>query len=158
MPRKKTDTTIALEKIASKSGLGTKYLRELHRQGMPLSSTQAGLNWLASRPVQSPAASSVEALRIERIKLTRAQVAKAELELAIRRNAFISRTEHEESGVAIAQALRAMLAAYEKEIPSACFGKATLGEAQKQVREKSRALQQRLSDQQDEFWHNHPTA
>jgi phage terminase Nu1 subunit (DNA packaging protein) len=155
MPRSKSKTTIALEAISKKSGLGIKHLRELHRQGMPISSTQAAQNWLAERPDKSPASSSVEELRLQKIKLCRAQVEKAELDLDIRRGLYLSREENVLSDAKIAHAVAAMVKKLNSELPAICFGQHDRGKLTESIKSLTREIQQAVADGQAEYWDQH---
>ena len=155
MSRKKSATTLALEPIAAKSGLGTKYLRELHREGMPLSSTQAALNWLAQRPDASPAASSVEALRLGRLKLVNYQSEKAALAIAAERNQMIPRDEVTHAFAAVGQAVKSMLLALENNLVPKLQGKAG-PEARKITRDELRTALTELQNRESEFWQQRP--
>lgn len=150
MARKKTKTTIALEKISQQSGLGIKHLRELSRQGLPLGSPQAALNWLADRPDQSPVASSVEALRLARLRLVNSQTGRANLDLAIRRGIYISREENELSDARIAHATAAMVRKLEEGLPPLVFGQHEFGKIKRAVKDFTRDIQKaRLSLEND---------
>ena len=154
MPRAKSTTTLALEKIASKCGLKATYLRELHVSGMPLAPLSAALNWLENRPITEGDSSAAD-LRREKIKLTKAQAERADLLLEVDRGKYISRQESNDSDARIAHAVAAMLKRWENEIPALCHGM-PLGKALGVYREKSRELQTMLGDLRSEFWALHP--
>ena len=156
MPRNKTAATIALEAISKKSGLGIKHLRDLHREsGMPISSTRAALHWLENRPEKSPATSSVEALRLGRLKLVNLQAAKADLDLAARRAELVSRADVREMFSAAGHGIRAGLLSIENDLIAKVSGK-SLSEAREIARHELRQVMLKLQDAESEFWREHP--
>jgi len=157
--RPKTETTLKIEKIASKSGLTLKYLRQLHRdQGMPLEPLQAALQWLENRG--SPAGgddddSSVAGLRKERIRLVRLQAEAAQLRLEIERSQMIARDAVREQHSVGGHAVRAMLMALELGLPPLVIGK-TVSQVQEIIRAELRKVMTTFQDSQSDFWKDHP--
>ena len=156
MPRNKTAATIALEAISKKSGLGIKHLRELHREGgMPIMPTHAALHWLENRPEKSPATSSVEALRLARLRLVDIQSQAAQLRLETERNQMLTRDEVRMQHSAGGHAVRSMLLALELGLPPLIVGK-SVAQAQEIIRHQLRLVMAAFQDSQSDFWREHP--
>lgn len=156
MSRSKSPTTIFLEKLAPKSGLSIKYLRDLKLAGMPVSSIEAALRWIRDRPDSSPATSSVEALRLGRLKLVNLQSEKAALALAVERGELVSREEVSMMFSSAGHAIRGLLLAIESGLIPKIHGK-QLSEAQAVTRTELNKIITSFQDAQSSFWRDHPT-
>lgn len=163
MARPKTPTTVALEKIAARAGFTTKYARELHRAGMPLTIKPA-LQWISNRPDPvSPTDptddDSPQALRRQRIKLTKAQAERAEHMLAVQRGEYISIEEHNAIGARIGAAMDAAFKAFEREVPTALQG-LQIPAARQRMRDEVRKMRILLADDQSALWkeNSHPSS
>jgi len=149
--RSKTSTTLALEAISKRSELSVKYLRELHRAGMPLELSEA-LDWIDDRPDQSPTdGATVGELRKARLELLRLQTEKAEIELAARKGELISRAECNESDFKIGSAVKAGMLALENKIPALCLG-LPLNRSAPLVKKAVREVLQDLHEHSPKYW------
>lgn len=143
-----------LDLISARCGLSPKHLRTLIHQGMPTDLEQA-LAWLNHRPSPKAESDSAADLRRERIRLTRAQSEKAELELSIRRNEVVSRAEVREMFSAAGHGIRAGLLSLENELVPKITGK-SLSAAREIARDELRLVMVKLQDAESDFWQARP--
>ena len=154
--RPKTPTTIFLEALALKCGLSVKHLRSLKLAGLPTSTIEAALRWLSQRPDAAPATtSSVEALRLARLRLVTAQSEKAELALAVERGELVSRVEVRQMFCMAGHAIRSSLLKVEGDLVSKIHGK-PLEDARRIARDELRLVMLDLQNSESEYWQNHP--
>lgn len=143
-PPKRADGT--LNALCEALNLGKRRVSELLKQGMP-DDPQAAIAWRDAKQNDDSAA----ALRRERIGLIRAQRLAVELANKKAQGELVSRAEVEADTVRIASAIKAMLRAFEVQLPQLCLG-LTLSQSAPLVRQRLREIQQAFSDMSAEYW------
>lgn len=147
-PKKRADGT--LNELCRALNLGKRRVSELLKQGMP-DSPQAALAWREAKESDD----SATALRRERIGLVRAQRLAAELANQKAKGELVPRSEVEADTVRIASAIKAMLRAFEVQLPQLCLG-LSLSQSAPLVRQRLREIQQAFSDMSAEYWKDKP--
>jgi phage terminase Nu1 subunit (DNA packaging protein) len=147
---KRADGT--LNTLCEALNLGKRRVSELLRQGMP-DDPQAALAWRDALHTDD----SATALRRERIGLVKAQRLAAEIANKKAQGELVSRIEWETDTVRIASAIKAMLRAFEVQLPQLCLG-LTLSQSAPLVRQRLREIQQAFSDMSAEYWKDKPTS
>jgi len=147
---KRADGT--LNALCEALNLGKRRVSELLKQGMP-DDPQAALAWRDERENDDTAT----ALRRERIGLVKAQRHAAEIANKKAQGELVSRTEVETDTVRIASAIKAMIRAFEVQLPQLCLG-LTLSQSAPLVRQRLREIQQAFSDMSAEYWKDKPTS
>jgi phage terminase Nu1 subunit (DNA packaging protein) len=140
-----------IAELAAALEISTRRVSQLKLDGLPTHSIAAALEW---RRAQNQT-DSAERLRLERIKLVQAQRERVELENAQNRNELISRSEVETSDTRIGAAVAAAMKALETELPQLLLG-LSLERSLPITKEKCRAIQTMLADEQSAFWAAHP--
>ncbi len=139
-------------KLAKALGYTPRHTSTLLAKGMPDSITGAR-EWLAERENSDTAA----ALRKERIGLVRAQREAAEIANKKALGDLVSRTEVETDTVRIASAIKAMLRAFEVQLPQLCLG-LTLSQSAPLVRQRLREIQNAFADMSADYWKGKPSS
>lgn len=134
--------------IAAALGVTARRVNDLKRAGMPVDSIEAALAWRAEREGGD---SSAEALRRERIALTRTQRERAAFELEKERGQWISRGAVDQRDIAIGAAVRAALLKLASDLPPMLEG-LPAAKIAKVLRETHRGILEQLADDQSEFW------
>ena len=147
---KRADGT--LNELCQALNLGKRRVSELLRQGMP-DDPQAALAWRDARESDD----SATALRRERIGLVKAQREAAEIANKKALCDLVSRAEVETDTVRIASAIKAMLRAFEVQLPQICLG-LTLSQSAPLVRQRLREIQNAFADMSAEYWKDKPTS
>ena len=143
-PPRRADGT--LNALCDTLNLSKRRVSELLKQGMP-DNPQAALAWRDARESDD----SATALRRERIGLVKAQREAAEIANKKALGELVSRTEVETDTVRIASALKAMLRAFEVQLPQLCLG-LTLSQSAPLVRERLRQIQNSFADMSADYW------
>jgi len=140
----------SLNRLCEALGLSKRRVSELLKQGMP-DDPQAALAWRDALHTDD----SATALRRERIGLVKAQREAAEIANKKAQGELVSRTEVETDTVRIASAMKAMLKAFEVQLPQLCLG-LTLSQSAPLVRQRLRQIQNAFADMSAEYWKNKP--
>jgi phage terminase Nu1 subunit (DNA packaging protein) len=151
-PRSKKRADGTLNELCQALNLGKRRVSELLRQGMP-DDPQAALAWRDARESDD----SATALRRERIGLVKAQREAAEIANKKAQGELVSRTEVETDTVRIASAMKAMLKAFELQLPQLCLG-LTVSQSAPLVRQRLREIQNAFADMSAEYWKEKPTS
>ena len=149
-PSRRADGT--LNALCETLNLSKRRVSELLKQGMP-SDPQAARAWRDAKQNDDTAA----ALRKERIGLVRAQRLAVELANKKAQGELVSRTEVETDTVRIASAMKAMLRAFEVQLPQLCLG-LTLSQSAPLVRQRLREIQNAFADMSAEYWKGKPSS
>jgi phage terminase Nu1 subunit (DNA packaging protein) len=145
-PRSKKRADGTLNELCQALNLGKRRVSELLRQGMP-DDPQGAAEWRNAKENDD----SATALRRERIGLVRAQREAAEIANKKAQGELVSRTEVETDTVRIASAMKAMLKAFEVQLPQLCLG-LTLSQSAPLVRQRLRQIQNAFADMSAEYW------
>jgi hypothetical protein len=151
-PRSKKRADGTLNELCQALNLGKRRVSELLRQGMP-DDPQGAAEWRNAKENDD----SATALRRERIGLVRAQREAAEIANKKAQGELVSRTEVETDTVRIASAMKAMLKAFEVQLPQLCLG-LTLSQSAPLVRQRLREIQNAFADLSAEYWKDKPTS
>jgi phage terminase Nu1 subunit (DNA packaging protein) len=152
IPQSKRRPPGSIAKLAKALGYTARHTGTLIKAGMPDTLAEAR-QWLAERENSDTAA----ALRKERIGLVKAQREAAEIANKKARGELVSRTEVETDTVRIASAMKAMLKAFEVQLPQLCLG-LTLSQSAPLVRQRLREIQNAFADLSAEYWKDKPTS
>ena len=151
-PRSKKRADGTLNELCQALNLGKRRVSELLRQGMP-DDPQGAAEWRNAKENDD----SATALRRERIGLVKAQREAAEIANKKAQGELVSRTDVETDTVRIASAMKAMLKAFEVQLPQLCLG-LTLSQSAPLVRQRLREIQNAFADLSAEYWKDKPTS
>jgi len=147
--RKTSAPTIA--EIAQALGVSSRRIHQLRKDGLPVDSVEAALNWRN----ENDKGDSTERLRLERIQLVREQARNQRAAADEKEGRLVPRDEVKAHFIRTASALAAFVRALEQEIPSLCLG-LPLERSRPAAKARIRLLQAMLADSQSEFWTSHP--